>query len=341
MIGKTGGCSFAINNATMQRPPIAVLRGGYSGESVISHQSANRMMEALDRSRFDPYFVSLTRAPWTCEKPDGTSVPLDRGTFSLDRGNGPERFDAALIAIHGAPGEDGKLQGYLDMLDVPYQTGGVLNMALTFSKYGTTSFLREMGFRVAPSVLVRMDLPLPLDRISALGLPVFVKPDESGSSLGVSKVKRAEDLKDALDSAFRECAGVMVEGAVTGRELTCGVLRLGDNVRSLPVCEIRTSREFFDYEAKYHAKDTEELVPAPLPTEVTRMVQERSVAIYRALDCRGMVRVDHFWTGTELVTIEVNTTPGFSGTSFVPQQIAAMGEKLSTMLTRIIQQKLK
>jgi len=309
----------------MQRPSIAVVRGGYSGESVISHQSARRMLEALDTARFDPYYVTLTRGPWTCERPDGTPVMFDRGAFGMDRGAGPERFAAALIAIHGAPGEDGKLQGYLDMLDVPYQTGGVLNMALTFSKYGTTSFLREMGFTVAPAVLVRADLPVPMERIKSLGLPVFVKPDESGSSLGVSKVKRSEDLNTALDTAFRECSSVMVEGAVTGRELTCGVLRSGDSVRAMPVCEIRTSREFFDYEAKYHSQDTQELVPAPLPDDVTRLVQERSVAIFRALGCRGMARVDHFWTGTELVTIEVNTTPGFSGASIYPKMLEVDG----------------
>ncbi|HRH68098.1 MAG TPA: hypothetical protein PLB89_01195 [Flavobacteriales bacterium] len=322
----------------MQRPSIAVVRGGYSGESVISHQSATRMLGALDTTRFDPYFVTLTHGPWTCERPDGTPVPFDRGNFSIDRGEGPECFSAALIAIHGAPGEDGKLQGYLDMLGVPYQTGSVLNMALTFSKYGTTSFLRELGFTVAPSVLVRRDLPLPAERISALGFPVFVKPDESGSSLGVSKVKRVEDLAPALDLAFRECGSVMVEGAVAGRELTCGVLRLGENVRHLPVCEIRTSREFFDYEAKYHAQDTEELVPAPLPDDVIRLVQDRSVAIYRALDCRGMVRVDHFWTGTELVTIEVNTTPGFSGPSIYPKMLEVDGFGVPAAINGLVEE---
>jgi D-alanine-D-alanine ligase len=309
----------------MQRPSIAVVRGGYSGESVISHQSAATMMQALDTHRFDPYFITLTRTTWTCEAPDGMSIPFDRGGFALDRGQGLERFAAALIAIHGAPGEDGKLQGYLDMFGVPYQTGNVLNMALTFSKYSTTAVLRQLGFAVAPSVLVRKNMPYPTDAVEALGLPVFVKPDESGSSLGVGKVKQQKELQAALDNAFRECETVMIEGAVVGRELTCGVLRLGGVVRAMPVCEIRTSREFFDYEAKYHATDTEEIVPAPIPDEVTRLVQERSVAIYETLDCRGMARVDHFWTGTELITIEVNTTPGFSGASIFPKMLTVDG----------------
>ncbi|MEZ4739935.1 MAG: hypothetical protein R2818_11420 [Flavobacteriales bacterium] len=249
----------------MHVPAIAVVRGGYSGESVISHQSASCMLKALDPKRFDPYYVTLTRSPWTCERPDGSSVPFDRGGFTLDRGNGPERFGAALIAIHGTPGENGLLQGYLDMLEVPYQTGGVLNMSLTFSKYATTALLRQLGFRVAPSVLVHRDLSVPEQAIEALGLPVFVKPDQSGSSLGVSKVKSAAELPLALEAAFRESSVVMVEGAVKGAELTCGVLTTADGVRALPICEIRTTREFFDYEAKYHATDTEEIVPRAAP----------------------------------------------------------------------------
>jgi D-alanine-D-alanine ligase len=255
----------------------------------------------------------------------------------VDRGNGPERFAAALIAIHGTPGEDGLLQGYFDMLGVPYQTGGVLNMSLTFSKYATTALLRQLGFKVAPSVLVHRELPVPDQAIAALGLPVFVKPDQSGSSLGVSKVKKAEELPVALDTAFQECSVVMVEGAVIGAELTCGVLTTAQGVRALPVCEIRTTREFFDYEAKYHALDTEEIVPAPIPDEVTLLVQELSVAIYQALECRGMVRVDHFWTGKELITIEVNTTPGFSEASIFPKMLKVDGLGIAAAVNSALQ----
>ncbi|MCB0768786.1 MAG: D-alanine--D-alanine ligase [Flavobacteriales bacterium] len=321
----------------MQVPAIAVVRGGYSGESVISHQSAACMLNALDTKRFDPYYVTLTRSPWTCERPDGSPVPFDRGGFTLDRGNGTERFAGALIAIHGTPGEDGLLQGYLDMLGIPYQTGGVLNMSLTFSKYATTALLRQLGFRVAPSVLVHRDLTMPEESIAALGLPVFVKPDQSGSSLGVSKVKKADELGAALEAAFRESPVVMVEGAVSGTELTCGVLTTATGVRALPLCEIRTTREFFDYEAKYHATDTQEIVPAPVSDEVTRLVQERSVAIYQALECRGMVRVDHFWTGTELVTIEVNTTPGFSEASIYPKMLKVDGLGIDAAVNSTLQ----
>lgn len=326
------GGNFAANPATMSLPLIAVFRGGYTGESVISLQSAARMMDAIDRKRFDPFFITLTRERWSCEAPDGRNMPLDRSELTVDRGHGRERFAAALIAIHGAPGEDGKLQGLLDMLDIPYQTGSVLNMALTFSKYSTTAMLRQLGFPVANSLLLaQRDDQTEREVLRQVGLPCFVKPDQSGSSIGISKVKTEADLKPALDIAFAESGPgsgtgtVMCEALVQGRELTCGVIRLDGQVRALPVCEIRHSHEFFDYEAKYHAKDTEELIPAPLPDDVTREVQERSAAIYRALGCRGMVRVDHFYTGEGVVTIEVNTTPGFSGASIFPKMLEVSG----------------
>ncbi|MGV9012823.1 MAG: D-alanine--D-alanine ligase family protein [Flavobacteriales bacterium] len=315
----------------MALPFIAILRGGYTGESVISHQSAGTMMNALDASLYEAAFITVEKVGWTCERADGSVLPFDRGSFTADRGHGHERFNAALVAIHGTPGEDGKLQGYLDMLGVPYQTGGVLNMALTMSKYATTGLLRQMGFPVAGSVLLRRGESDMEQRVMEVaGIPCFVKPDNSGSSLGISKVKTKETLQAALDLAFSEADSVMCEAFVQGRELTCGVIRMNGTVQALPVCEIRTSREFFDYEAKYHSADTQEIVPAPLPDAVTAIVQARSEAIYRALQCNGMVRVDHFWKegegdGTEVVTIEVNTVPGFSSASIFPKMLNAAG----------------
>ncbi|MBK8499091.1 MAG: D-alanine--D-alanine ligase [Flavobacteriales bacterium] len=327
----------------MSRPLIAVLRGGYSGESVISLQSAARMMGAIDRTRYIAAYVTVEHDAWTAADEQGNVLPFDRGRFAVDRGHGMETFDAALIAIHGEPGENGKLQGYLDMLGVPYQTGGVLSMALSFSKYATTALLRQQGFEVCPSVMLFRGDTEAADKVAAIGYPCFVKPDQSGSSLGVTKVKRPEDLAAALELAFAEGSQVMVEAAVSGRELTCGVIDLDGSARALPVCEIRHSREFFDYEAKYHAKDTQELVPAPLPDEVTRLVQERSAAIYGALDCAGMVRVDHFWTGEKLVTIEVNATPGFSGASIFPKMLEVSGigveAAINGLVARMLQRK--
>lgn len=322
----------------MSRPLIAVFRGGYSGESVISHQSADRMMKAIDNARFDPVFVTITNEGWSAEDPRGKAIGLDRADLSVDQGNGMEKVKAALIAIHGPPGENGLLQGYLDMLHVPYQTGGVLNMAITFSKYATVTLLRHMGHTVAPSILVPSPGAVPDEAILAVtGLPCFVKPDASGSSLGISKVKTKEELPAALAEAFKEGSAVMVEGAVKGRELTCGVLRLHGKVMAMPVCEVITEREFFDYHAKYHDSATRELIPAPLPDEVTRLVQQRSEAIYTALHCNGMARIDHIWTGEVLSTIEVNTTPGFSGASIFPKMLEVSGVGVPAAINGMIE----
>lgn len=322
-IGTGRGRTFAL---TMALPLVAILRGGYTAESVISMQSARTMMDAVDGARYDAVYVTVQVGHWTCERADGTALPFDRGAFTADRGAGPERIAAALIAIHGTPGEDGKLQGYLDMLGVPYQTGGVLNMAVTMSKFTTTALLRQLGFPVAPSLLLRgREADTEARVLEVVGTPCFVKPDGSGSSLGISKVNTGDELGAALDKAFAEDASVMCEAFVQGRELTCGVIGIRGEVRALPVCEIRTSHEFFDYDAKYHAADTEELLPAPIPDEVARLVQERSAAIYTALKCKGMVRVDHFWTGDEVITIEVNATPGFSPASIFPKMLEAGG----------------
>jgi D-alanine-D-alanine ligase len=308
-----------------QRPLIAIIRGGYTGESVISMQSAATMMGALDTVRFDPVYLSVLPSGWTCHRPDEQRIPFDRGTFSADRGHGPERIAAALIAIHGSPGEDGIIQGFLDLVGVPYQTGGVLNMAMTMSKHATVAVLRDLGFPVAPSIRLHVSDVIGPATLARIGYPCFVKPDQSGSSLGVAKVMTPDELDAALAAAFNECPFALVESAVTGRELTCGVFIAKEHWTPLPVCEISTTREFFDYEAKYHDPDTRETVPADLPEEVTRLVQDRSAAIAKALDCHGMVRVDHIWTGSELITIEVNTVPGFSPASIYPKMLEAAG----------------
>lgn len=326
----------------MPLPFIAILRGGYTGESVISLKSAQTMMDAIDTARFAPAFITVQQDGWNCELPDGTALPFNRGLFTADRGQGPERFAAALIAIHGTPGEDGKLQGYLDMLRVPYQTGGVLNMALTMSKFSTTGLLRQMGFPVAASLRLHgRDAATEQRILREVGLPCFVKPDTSGSSLGISKVKSADELGPALDKAFAEDRIVMCEAFVQGRELTCGVINLHGRVQALPVCEIRTSHEFFDYDAKYHAADTQELVPAPVPDSIAALVQQRSEAIYRALDCNGMVRIDHFWkegqgNGQEVLTIEVNTVPGFTPVSIFPRMLKAAGISVADAVNDIV-----
>jgi len=324
----------------MSRPLIAVFRGGFSGESVISHQSADQMMAALDSDRFDAVFISIEPEAWYCSRASGEAIALDRGDLSIGSGDEKRKPAAALIAIHGSPGEDGKLQGYLDLLGIPYQTGDVLNMSLTFSKSATIAMLKQQGFPVAPSLLLHRHSTIETGRLIGMGLPLFVKPDRSGSSLGVTKVKKAEELEKAIEDAFAECDQVLVETAITGRELTCGVVPINGEVKALPICEIRTSREFFDYEAKYHATDTEEIVPAPLPDPITAMVQERSVAIYQAFNCKGMVRAAHLWTGwnvpKDVITIELNTVTGFSKASIFPNINVSAAMSAEEVVKRVV-----
>lgn len=323
-----------------QRPLIAILRGGFTGESVISMQSAQTMLTAIDRHRYQVVLITVQADGWRAHDPNEKELAFHPGSFSVELDGRPEPIQGALIAIHGAPGENGVLQGYLDMMGIPYQTGGVLNMAITMSKHATVAMLRDLGFPVAASVRLQQGDGLPQEQMSAIGFPCFVKPDQSGSSLGVTKVRSVTELQDALDTAFKECPFILVERGVTGREVTCGVLTLDGRYSALPVCEISTSREFFDYEAKYHAADTVETVPADLPPEVTELVQQRSTEIARALDCRGMVRVDHIWTGSELVTIEVNTVPGFSKASIYPKMLEAAGRPIAGFINAMVSEML-
>ena len=313
------------------RPLIGIARGGYSGESVVSMKSAEQMMTAVDRARFEPIYLTIDKAGWTASDPSERPLDLNRGDLLV----AGRKLDAVLIAIHGSPGEDGLLQGYLDMLAIPYQTGDVLNMSVTFSKYSSAALMRQMGFKVADSVLLQRNSSIS-SIISSIDYPCFVKPDRSGSSLGISKVKQESELKDALDMAFGESESVMVESAVTGRELTCGVINTNDRILTLPVCEVITDREYFDYEAKYHAQSTQEVVPADIPDEVSALCMERSRAIYEAFNCAGMARIDHFWTGSELITIEINTVPGFSEASIFPKMLKADGYGVENAINDLI-----
>ena len=321
-----------------ERPLVAIARGGYSDESVVSMKSAQQMMIAVDKQLFEPIFITITRSSWEAFDLNEKPLLFDRGSMHV---NG-KPIEGVLIAIHGTPGEDGSLQGYLDMLQIPYQTGDVLNMSLTFSKYATTGLLRQLGFPVAKSVLINSHTQLDQDDLLAeVGLPCFVKPDRSGSSLGISKVKTANELDVALKLAFTESTMVMVESAVKGRELTCGVIEFAGEIKAMPLCEVKTDREYFDYEAKYHATGTEEILPADIPDNLTKLIQERSVDIYNAFGCKGMVRIDYFWTGSDLITIEINSVPGFSAESIFPKMLHVDGMGLEKAVNGLIQEMLK
>jgi len=267
---------------------------------------------------------------------------VDKGDFSFLRNGEKIKFDFAYITIHGTPGEDSKLQGYLDMVKIPYSTCGVYSSALTFNKYFCSNYLRNFGVTMAKSVrLFKGDHADADELIAELGLPLFVKPNAGGSSFGVTKVKEKSQLLEALEVAMKESHDILIEQFVDGKEFTCGLVKLSDQELIFPVTEVIPQNEFFDFEAKYTAGKTDEITPARISPELTQKIQQLSSRIYDLCDCSGIVRIDYILKDGEFYFLEVNTTPGMTATSFVPQQIAAMDRKLGDVLGLIIEDKLK
>lgn len=307
---------------------IAVVVGGDSSEREVSLRSGAATAAALDRDRFDPTIVDVSRGGWVTA--DGV---IDKNDFSV----GGVRFDYALVMIHGTPGENGILQGYFELLGIPYSTCDVGVSALTFNKtlckaalHGTPGmcFSREVALRRGDVV----DARAIVDR---LGLPLFVKPNQSGSSCGVSKVKRVEDLLPAIDEAFKESDMVLCEEFIDGVEISQGVMICEGKEFVLPITELVSHNEFFDYKAKYTGQ-SDEITPARLSQNIARKVSEATLAAYKRLGCRGVVRVDYIVKGETPYFIEVNTVPGMSEASIIPQQWAAAGLTMGDGLSLII-----
>lgn len=321
---------------------IAVVCGGYTGEKAISLKSAEMVMRNIDRTLFDPVKVIIDNNGWTAVLNDHEEIQVDKNDFTVSTDSGKIAFDAAFIVIHGTPGEDGKLQGYFDMIGMPYSTGGVLNTALTFDKFSTVSLLRAGGFFVADSVLLKtpgdLNEKTVIDRI---GIPCFVKPTNAGSSLGISRVNKPEDLKSAVQKAFEVSAPVMIEALVKGTEVTCGVLKANGKPTALQITEIVSYNEFFDYEAKYNEESREEITPARIPADIYTRCQELSEQIFDFLGCEGVARVDFILSGQKLFCIEINTVPGMSEVSILPQQCEAHGVSKQEMITRILENTLR
>lgn len=320
---------------------IALLAGGYSGEYVISIQTAVTIDKNLDKNLYDVYKIIVTREGWYHESASGEKIAVDKNDFSLTINGSKVTFDAAFIAIHGTPGEDGKIQGYLDMLQIPYTSCNVLVSALTFSKTYCNKVVSAFhGVHVARSVTVAKEEAYTAeDIIKQLQLPVFVKPSESGSSLGVSKVKAVEELVPAIEKAFKEDSRVLIEEFIDGRELSIGVYRVKGTLHTLPPTELVTENEFFDYEAKYTPGLTNEITPAPIGDDVTAELKKIAASVYTQLDCRGIVRIDFILqknTGN-LYFLEVNTMPGQSENSIVPQQVRAAGMTLDSFYSDLVE----
>jgi D-alanine-D-alanine ligase len=284
------------------------------------------------------YIIMIKGSEWYWEDQKGRYHNIDKNDFTLITDDLKVRFDAVFIAIHGTPGENGQLQGYLDMLKIPYSSCDAFCSALTFNKQACKLFLKEYNIAMADAILVRKnEKPDPSVFVKKLGMPCFVKPNDSGSSFGVSKVKKSEDLPDAINKAFRESDEVLIEAFMKGREVACGVVKTGAKTLVLPVTEIISKNEFFDYEAKYSNGKSEEVTPARMPSDITGEVQRLSSLIYDLLGCKGIVRVDFIVIGNKPFFLEINSVPGMTEESLVPQQAKAAGILLSDLYGMVLE----
>lgn len=316
---------------------IAIVAGGNSSEYEISVKSANEVSKILS-SRYITYIIMIRGINWYWEDPKGRFHAIDKNDFSLMTDDSRIRFDAVFIAIHGTPGEDGLLQGYLDMLEIPYTSCSSFCSALTFNKQACKSYLREYGIPMADSILInRREVPSTSEIINRTGLPCFVKPNASGSSFGVSKVTKEEELSSAIEKAFHESPEVMVEAFMEGREVGCGVVKSGEKTLILPVTEIISKNDFFDYEAKYTPGRSDEITPADLPAEIADEIQEMSSAVYDILGCNGIVRVDFIIVGTRPFFLEINSVPGMTPESIVPKQAEAAEIPLEELYSMVVE----
>lgn len=321
---------------------IALLTGGTTGEWVVSVKSAATIAQNIDADLYDVYKIMLNDHSWFYEPADSVKIEIDRNDFSLTLEGKKIKFDGVFIAIHGSPGEDGKLQGYFDMLQIPYTTCDALTSSITMNKGYTKAIVNGIDqLFTAKSIQIFKGGNHQIDQIKQeLKLPYFIKPNSGGSSIGMSKVKQAADLEIALEKAFKEDSQVLIEEFVSGREFSIGVFKANGEVTVLPTTEVIPANEFFDFEAKYTPGATEEITPGNMSEEEYKRVHRIVKDIYKKLNCRGIVRIDYFLeheTGN-FYFIEINTIPGQTATSFIPQQVAAMGISLKSFYTSLLKE---
>jgi D-alanine-D-alanine ligase len=325
----------------MRKPRIAFVTGGYSGEAEISYQSAKTIEKNIDPEKFEHYKIDMTRQGWFHQSADGTKTEVDKNDFTLSLNGEKITFDAVLIGIHGTPGEDGKLQGYFDLLQIPYTSCDCAISALTFNKRYTVAVASFAGINVAKSVLLfKKDYKSPDQQVKDLQFPVFVKPNNGGSSIGMSKVNAAsEELGVAIEKAFKEDDQVLVEEFIKGREFTIGVFKSKEKIIALPITEVITKKEFFDFEAKYLGA-SQEITPAEVDDAVAEQVRTEAVKIYQIFNCRGIVRIDFIYNEEKRVPfmLEINTVPGQTEVSLVPQQLKVMGWSLTEFYTALLEE---
>jgi D-alanine-D-alanine ligase len=321
---------------------VALVTGGLSGEAQISYKSAVTVNSNLDRNQFEVYQIDINPTGWWYTPENGAPQKVNRDDFSITDSGSKINFDVVLLCIHGTPGEDGKLQGYFDMLGLPYTSCDAATSALTFNKRYTVAVAAFGGISVANSMHLFKHTPITPEAIlEKLQLPVFVKPNNGGSSIGMSKVTSADALAPALEKAFKEDTQVLVEEFISGREFTIGVFKTKGALQVLPITEIETSNEFFDFEAKYQGKSVE-TTPASINATMQEQLEAAAKRVYEVLNCRGVVRVDFIYNEQKGLPymLEVNTVPGQSAASVIPQQVKAMGVSLQDFYTSIIEESL-
>lgn len=316
---------------------IAIVAGGNSSEYPVSVRSAVGVAEAL-KGKYETFVITVRGTDWYWEEPKGRIFSIDKNDFALVLDDRRVRFDAAFIAIHGNPGENGLLQGYFDMIGLPYTSCDAFVSALTFNKQACKLYLNEYGIPMTGGLLIRKGQQYDAASIvNQIGLPCFVKPNASGSSFGVTKVKEVGDFDRALEHAFAEGHEVLVESFMKGTEVACGVVRTRQKKIIMPVTEVVPKKEFFDYEAKYTQGFSEEITPARMPEEITSRIQELSSEIYDILGCRGIVRVDFIITDEGPQFLEINTIPGMTPESIIPQQAAVFGISQTDLYSMVIE----
>ena len=319
---------------------IALVTGGFSGEAAISYKSATTIDNHLDREKFNVYKIDINPNGWFYESADGKKTEVNKNDFSIQTTNGPIKFDAVFIGMHGTPGEDGKLQGYFDTLRIPYTSCDAASSAITFNKRYTVAVAAMAGIHVSRSFHLFKHTTVPLQKIiDGLSFPVFVKPNNGGSSIGMSKVYESKELGGAIQKAFKEDDQVLVEQMIQGREFTIGVFKTKGNIVTLPMTEVISKKDFFDYEAKYQGASTE-VTPAQLDETSADKIREAAKKIYAVFNCRGVVRIDFILEESSKYPymLEINTIPGQSDASIVPQQVKAMGWSLKEFYTKLVEE---
>ena len=317
---------------------IAIIAGGDSSEVVVSLRSAAGIYSFMDKDKYNCYIVTIVGKTWQVELSKTEKLPIDKNDFSFILNGKKMNFDFAYITIHGTPGENGILQGYFDLIEMPYSCCGVLAAAMTFSKFTCNQYLKSFGIRVADSILLRHGQAITDDEVvEKLGFPCFVKPNVGGSSFGVTKVKEIAQIQPAIAKAFAEGSEVLIESFISGNEFTCGMYKTKDKTIVFPVTEIVPKNEFFDFGAKYN-NESEEITPARISENLSGRLQKLTSAIYDILGCKGIIRVDYIISEGEVINLlEVNTTPGMTTTSFIPQQVKAAGIDIKNVMTDIVE----